>query len=110
MVAPIYAATIGSTSPCAVPAQRDLRADRAGDRLRARAATCRGGRQPYTEAEVRAAIGETRLVLELMGSRYADPAKIPFPEMLADSVNNYGLYVGPVVPNGLDSRARRASR
>ena len=30
---------------------------------------------PYTEAEVRAAIRETRLVLELMGPRYADPRK-----------------------------------
>ena len=50
---------------------------------------------PYTEADVRAAIGETRLVLELMGCRYADPATLPFPEMLADSANNYGLYVGP---------------
>jgi 2-keto-4-pentenoate hydratase len=28
---------------------------------------------PYSEAEVRAAIAETRLVLELLGTRYADP-------------------------------------
>ena len=51
----------------------------------------------YSEAEVVAAIGEAHLVLELLGNRYDDPAEVPFPEMLADCVNNAGLVVGPVV-------------
>src|SRR5271170_4388519 len=56
---------------------------------------------PYGEAEVCAAIAETRLVLELLDSRYADPAAVTFPELLADHVSNQGLFVGPVLRNGL---------
>jgi 2-keto-4-pentenoate hydratase len=55
---------------------------------------------PYTQAEVTAAIGETRLVLELIGSRYAEPKDAGFLEKLADSLANQGLYLGPVVPGG----------
>jgi 2-keto-4-pentenoate hydratase len=101
LVAPIYAATIGRTSPCAVPAQETYA------RIEPEVAFVLGRdlprrETPYTEAEVRAAIRETRLVLELMGSRYADPTKVPFPEMLADSANNYGLHIGPIVKGRLD--------
>lgn len=56
---------------------------------------------PYSEAEVCAAIAETRLVLELLDSRYTDPASVSFPEMLADQVSNQGLFVGPVLDDGL---------
>jgi 2-keto-4-pentenoate hydratase len=52
---------------------------------------------PYSDDEVRGALREARFVLELMGSRYADPTGITFPELLADSVSNQGLFVGPVV-------------
>jgi 2-keto-4-pentenoate hydratase len=54
---------------------------------------------PYTEDEVRAAIGEARLVLELIGCRYADPTGYTFPEMLADRLQNQGLLIGPVIDN-----------
>ena len=57
--------------------------------------------QPYTESEVRAAIGEARLVLELIGSRYAEPKEAEFLEKLADSLSNQGLYLGPVIPGGV---------
>src|SRR5262245_45749723 len=57
-------------------------------------------RQPYSEAEVRSAIGETRLVLELIGSRYQQPKDASFLEKLADSASNQGLYLGPAVPGG----------
>lgn len=56
---------------------------------------------PYTEADVRAAIAETRIVLELLHSRYADPAAVTFPELLADHVSNQGLFVGPVIRDRL---------
>jgi 2-keto-4-pentenoate hydratase len=46
---------------------------------------------------VRAAIAETRLVLEMLDSRYADPAAVTFPELLADQVSNQGLFVGPIL-------------
>jgi 2-keto-4-pentenoate hydratase len=101
VVAPIYAATICTTAPCSVQPQ-DTGARIEPEVAFVLAQDLPPRREPYTEAEVRAAIGETRLVLELMGSRYADPASVPFPEMLADSANNYGLYVGPVVPKGLE--------
>ncbi len=58
---------------------------------------------PYSEADVRAAIGETRLVLELLGTRYADPAAVGWLEMMADCMQNQGLCVGPLVPGGLDA-------
>jgi 2-keto-4-pentenoate hydratase len=101
VVAPIYSATIFTKAPCSVPPQdKGARIEPEIAFVLAKDLPPRA--EPYTEAEVRAAIGETRLVLELMGSRYADPATIPFPEMLADSANNYGLYVGPVVAKGLE--------
>ena len=57
--------------------------------------------KPYAEAEVRETIAETRLVLEILDSRYADYASASFPELLADQVSNQGLFVGPVLPDAL---------
>ena len=51
----------------------------------------------YTEEEVGDAIGEVHLALELVGCRYLDPGAVSFPEMLADSISNAGLFVGPLV-------------
>lgn len=53
--------------------------------------------KPYDEAEVLAAVGDTHIVLEILGNRYDDPASVPFVEMLADCSNNQALVVGPVV-------------
>jgi 2-keto-4-pentenoate hydratase len=55
----------------------------------------------YSEAEIRNAIAEPRLVLELLGTRYADPADASWPEMMADFVQNQGLFIGPVFLGGL---------
>jgi len=46
-------------------------------------------------------VQEARFVLELMGSRYAESTGISFPELLADSVSNQGLFVGPIVNDAL---------
>lgn len=54
---------------------------------------------PYSESEVRGAVKEARFALEIIGSRYADPAGNTFAELLADNVNNQGLFVGPVLPD-----------
>jgi 2-keto-4-pentenoate hydratase len=59
--------------------------------------------QSYSDAEIVAAVAETRLVLELLGSRYADTASPTWEEMLADSLQNQGLVIGPLVPGGLDA-------
>ena len=102
LAAPIYASTIFRTSPCAVVA-----AD-ATARIEPEVAFVMGrdlpqSATPYSETEVRAAIGQTRLVLELLGTRYADPAAVSWPEMIADNIQNQGLFVGPLVPRGFDA-------
>jgi 2-keto-4-pentenoate hydratase len=51
--------------------------------------------------EIVAAIGETRLVLELIGSRYEHPDEVTFPEKLADCLNNQALLIGPPVTSGM---------
>ena len=53
---------------------------------------------PYTEAEVLGAVREARLVIEILGNRYDDPASVAFPEMLADGANNEALVTGPAIP------------
>jgi 2-keto-4-pentenoate hydratase len=100
--APIFVSTIYRTSPCAVVAvgatakiEPEVAFVMGSDLTR------RG--EAYTEAEIRAAIAESRLVLELLGTRYADPAAASWPEMMADSVQNQGLFVGPQFPGGLDA-------
>lgn len=59
---------------------------------------------PYSEGEVRNAIAETRLVLELLASRYADRDSVTFAELLADQVSNQGLFVGPALSGGLERK------
>src|SRR6266540_3743012 len=82
--AAIFAPTIARASPCPVIALV------LGRNLPPRATS-------YGEAEVRTAIAETRLVLELLDSRYADPGAVTFAELLADQVSNQGLFVGPIL-------------
>jgi 2-keto-4-pentenoate hydratase len=62
---------------------------------------------PYSDAEIRAAIGEARMVLELITTRYADKASATPSEILADSYNHHGLLIGPVIPNALDHPLER---
>jgi len=98
--APIFAPTIFRTSPCPVitgGGTTKIEPEIAfvlGRDLPPRAT-------PYSEDEVRGALREARFVLELMGSRYAESTGISFPELLADSVSNQGLFVGPIVNDAL---------
>jgi 2-keto-4-pentenoate hydratase len=62
---------------------------------------------PYTDPEIRAAIGEARMVLELITTRYADKASATPPEILADSYNHHALLIGPVIPDALDHPLER---
>ena len=94
--APIFAPTIVRNSPCRVVAASDtMKIEPEIAFVLARDLPARAA--PYGEEDVRGALREARLVLELVGSRYADPGAISFPELLADSVSNQGLFVGPVV-------------
>jgi 2-keto-4-pentenoate hydratase len=100
-MAPIYAPTIFSSSPCPILPINGMA------RIEPEIAFVMGQdfprrATPYTEGEVRAAIRAPHLVLELITPRYADPATAAFPELLADAVANHGLFVGPVVANALD--------
>jgi 2-keto-4-pentenoate hydratase len=99
-VAPIFASTIFRKSPCAIVATGAIaRIEPEVAFVMARDMPKRAA--PYTEAEVRSAIAEPRLVLELLGTRYADPAAASWPEMMADFVQNQGLFIGPDFPGGL---------
>jgi 2-keto-4-pentenoate hydratase len=96
--AAIFAPTIVSVTPCPImPIAGKARVEPEIAFVLARDLPARAA--PYDEADVRAAIGEARLVLELMGPRYADPASITFAELLADSIANQGLFVGPALSN-----------
>lgn len=98
VVGPIYQPAISREALCSVPFPKDSAPDSvkietelafvlAGD-LPARG-------QPYTEAEVDAAVGSVHAALEICASRYTDPTGLPFPEMLADGLVNNGLWLGP---------------
>jgi 2-keto-4-pentenoate hydratase len=106
LAAPIAAATIHCTSPCPIVASG------ATARIEPEVAFLMGGDlpgrgTPYTEAEIRSAIAEPRLVLEILGSRYADTSAPSWPEMMADFVQNQGLFVGPTFARALDAPLRR---
>jgi 2-keto-4-pentenoate hydratase len=55
----------------------------------------------YTDAEIQGAIVEARFCLELINTRFASKGDASFLEILADCFNNWGLLVGPVVPDAL---------
>ena len=55
--------------------------------------------QPYTEAEVRAAIASAHSAIEVLDSRYTDVDAIDPLSNLADSMSHHSLVVGPAMPN-----------
>ena len=109
IVGSIYTRTIDSVPPVSLWTKMTEQGERAriepelafffGKDLPARA-------EPYTPEEVDAAIARTHMALELINSRYADPASCEFPEMLADGLVNQGLFIGPQVDS---EQARGAS-
>ena len=109
VVGPIYTRTIDSVPPVSLWAKTT--ADGARARIEPELAFFFGSDlpprpAPYTPAEVDAAIARTHMALELINSRYADPASCEFPEMLADGLVNQGLFIGPQVDS---DNARGAS-
>jgi 2-keto-4-pentenoate hydratase len=100
-MAPIYTPTIFSSAPCPIlPIVGMARIEPEIAFVMARGLP--GRDTPYSDDEVRAAIRAPHLVLELIGPRYANPVSATFPELLADSIANHGLFVGPAVPDALD--------
>ena len=101
LLAPIFAPTIVHASPCPVLAiGPTVRIEPEIAFVMARDLLPRAS--PYTESEIRNAIKEARLVLEILGSRYSDADSATFPEMLADGLANQGLLVGPVLRDPWD--------
>lgn len=102
-IAPLPASTIRNASPCPIHPQ-DGKARMEPEIAFVMGRDMEPRKTAYSESEVRHAIGETRLVLELIGSRHANPKAIPFPEHLADSINNQGLFIGPVLGNAFEQQ------
>lgn len=109
VMAPIHAGTIHTAGPCPVWAsagQVRVEPELAfilGHDFPARDA-------PYTAAEVDAAIARVHVALELIGSRYTDPAAVSIAENLADGLLNQGMLIGPEIDPStpaLDSMAIR---
>jgi len=96
VVAPIYTRNMNSVSPVSLWPKGNLARIEPeigfvfGQDLPARD-------QPYSAAEVDAAIVRTHMALELMACRYADTSDCEFPEMLADCLINQGMFVGPQI-------------
>lgn len=61
---------------------------------------------PYSHSEIDAAIGSTRLALELIFSRYQAPATQSFHAALADGLLNQGIWLGPEVLPSQDESYR----
>jgi 2-keto-4-pentenoate hydratase len=95
-MAPIYAVTVQGGGDCpAIVRAGHVRVEPElafilGRDLPAREAA-------YTPAEVDDAMAEVRLALELIDSRYSDPAAASFAENLADGLLNQGLFIGKAV-------------
>ena len=54
-------------------------------------------KEPYTDAEIIAALSGARLSLELIQSRYLEPDSISYLEHLSDCLFNQGLCLGPEI-------------
>lgn len=108
VVGPIYTRTIDSVAPVSLwPKPSDSNIARIEPELAfffGRDLPVR--EEPYTAADVDAAISRTHLALELINSRYIDPTQCTFPEVLADGLVNQGLFIGPQIDSEL---ARNAS-
>lgn len=96
MLAPITASTVTRTAPAPFPGKKaTIEPEIAfvmGQDLPPRATA-------YTDEEIRAAIQEARFCLELINTRFANKGEASFLEILSDCFNNWGLFVGPVVPD-----------
>lgn len=63
---------------------------------------------PYAPAEIDAAVASVHLALELIGSRYDDPAAAGMTEHLADGLLNQGMLIGPPIDASAPALERMA--
>ncbi len=55
--------------------------------------------EPYTEQEVRAAIGSAHPAIEVLDSRFTEPDAVDPLSNLADSLSHHSLVLGPAIPD-----------
>jgi 2-keto-4-pentenoate hydratase len=114
VIAPIFASTIQTATVVSVWPTRSPRASEPVARIEPEVAFVLGEDlpprpQPYTPEEVRAAISQVRLALELIGGRHERPEDCSFAEKLADSLENQGLFLGDEIDASLAFAARELS-
>lgn len=98
VAAPIYTRTIDSVSPISIwPKGEKARIEPELAFFLGRDFPPRP--EPYLATEIDEAIVRTHMALELINSRYREPAQCGFPEMLADGLVNQGLFIGAPVDN-----------
>ncbi|MEO7886489.1 MAG: fumarylacetoacetate hydrolase family protein [Polaromonas sp.] len=98
VAAPIYQPTISRAAICAVPFPAGADTVAVEPELAFVLAQDLPPReQPYTQAEVDAAVGAVHAALEICASRYTDHTGLPFAELLADGIVNNGLWLGPAL-------------
>jgi len=96
VAAPIYQPVTSSAAVCAVSFPAGADAVKVEPELAFVLASDLPPReQPYTEAEIDAAVGAVHAALEICASRYLDHTGLPFAELLADGIVNNGLWLGP---------------
>lgn len=98
VAAPIYAPTLSQGVRCALPLGAAADGVRVEPELAFVLAQDLPARaQPYSDAQVDAAVGSVHAALEICASRYLDHAGLPFAELLADGLVNSGLWLGPAL-------------
>jgi 2-keto-4-pentenoate hydratase len=96
IVAPIYASGITAGSACTAPSKGGtVRVEPEIAFVLGHDLPPRAGR--YSSDDMRTAIAQVRLSLEVLGCRYAEPDTASFLELFADGLFNDGLCVGPEV-------------
>ena len=97
VVAPILGSSLHQASPCPVWApQGQLKIEAELAFILATDLPARS--QPYSLAEIDAAIGSAHLALELIGTRYTADSGASYLDQLADGLFNQGLLLGPALP------------
>lgn len=106
VLAPIHASTVQRQSPCVAFARNgQVKVEPELAFVLGRDLPPRS--EPYTRADVDAAIASTHLALELIDNRFDEDADVSFFEKLADGLVNQGLFIGPEIDG---ERARCAER
>jgi 2-keto-4-pentenoate hydratase len=96
ILAPIPHNRISRTSPCAMPLIDGLAAVEP-EIAYVMATDLPPRATAYSPEEILQAIESTHLAFELIETRYAPGTPLELPDKLADSLSNYGLFLGPAI-------------